>query len=260
MSSKTRPTLAILVSSFSLCLLCASVSFAQDIDVGAIKDEKKKPKYDLVAWGQLKPVKGQAGYFEFSYTKTVKRRPKKMSAFVKLGDDLKVLEDTKISAKKLAVGTKAHLYGQARENETVNPLGITTMEYSLKNVSAVLIGKGIKIDPEYRDPANKQNKWHTGVISEPKMGSPFRLTIDDKKHAVTLAKRPVLLSRDPVKGSKVTTQKKRFYAFILADETEDRPETKKKSDKKKPAFETNRVILLDTAAVKYRVYNNLFPS
>ena len=57
---------------------------------------RPKPSYDLVGWGQLKPVKGNEGFYDFSCTAREKGRWKKLKVFVKLSDGLKVLADRRV--------------------------------------------------------------------------------------------------------------------------------------------------------------------
>jgi hypothetical protein len=220
------------------------------------KDAKKKPSYDLIAWGQLKPIKKQEGFYEFSYIGRVKRRPKKLSAFVKIGDDLKVLKDRRATPKQLVAGTKAFVLGKVFEKNSLSATGLANTEFSMRNVQALLIGKGIKVNVEYRDRRDEEVMWYSAVIVDAKKG--VVLTIDENEHRTTLGSRSLIIQRLVAEPKDLGTSKKGFYAFILAKKSEERPETKKKSDEKKGAFVTSRIILLDPTAVKAGLYSKIY--
>ncbi len=220
------------------------------------ENAKKKPSYDLIAWGQLKPVKNQEGFYEFSYTAKVKRKRRKLSAFVKIGDDLKVLKDQRATPKQLQVGTKALVLGRVYEKNSLDATGLSSTVFSMRNVQALLIGKGIKVNTDYRDPRDDEVMWYAAVVADSKKGVAFE--IDKNEHQTTLDRKSLIIQRLVAEAEDLGKSKKGFYAFILARKSEERPETKKKSDAKKEAFVTSRIILLDLTAVKAGLYYKIY--
>ena len=220
------------------------------------KATKKKPSYDLIAWGQLKPVKSEEGFFELAYTKTVKRKRKKMVAFVKLGDGLKVLEDRRATAKQLQAGTRAFVLGKVFEKSNLSATGLTSSEFSMRNVQALLIGGGIKVNTDYRDPRDEEIMWYNAVIADSKKG--LALEIDENEHRTTLDRKTLIIQRRVAEPSVVAGSGKAFYGFVLANRSDERPRTKKRSDEKKESFVTSRVILLDSSAVKSGLYYKIY--
>ena len=81
---------------------------------------------------------------------------------------------------------------------------------------------------------------------------------DQKGYRVEVSKRTLLLSRMPAEASLITVNGKGLYAFVLGKKSDERPDTGRKSDAKKPVFSTTRVIVLDPVAVKLGLYQKLY--
>ena len=218
---------------------------------------RAKPSYDLVGWGQLKPVKGSEGFFEFSCTAREKGRWKKLKSFVKLSDDLKVLADTRAKLGEFKKDDKAFVLGKSREDTSVSPMGLSITDYRIISVQAVFRGKGLQVNEEYRDRKDKAVRWLDTLI-ETNDGELTVTFFDQKGYRVELGKRALLLSRMPAEASLVTANTKGLYAFVLGKKSEERPDTGRKSDAKKSVFSTSRVIVLDPMAVKLGLYQKLY--
>ena len=217
----------------------------------------EKPSYDLVGWGQLKPVKDNEGFYEFSCTAREKGRWKKRKTFVKLSDDLKVLADSRAKLADFKKDDKAFVLGKVHEDTSISPLGLSFTDYRIISVQAVLRGIGIKINKDYRDRRNKQVRWLDTLV-ETNEGQVKVTWFEQKGYRVEVEKKTLLLSRLPADPELVTANSKGLYAFVLGKATEQRPRTGRKSDEKKPVFSTNRIIVLDMAAVKLGLYQKLY--
>jgi len=218
--------------------------------------EKAAPRYDLIAWGELKPMKGSDGFFALAYTVHEKGKRRPRSAFVKIGADLKVLVDRRVAPKNLAAGGMAWVLAKQRSNSVVSPLGVSTTEYSLASVEAVFSGRSVKANAEYRDPRDAAIRWYEGTLGDP--GANISIEIDGKSHRALVDKRTLFIDRGAGEPADVLEAKRPFSAFILATRSEERPPSEKKSDAATPSFETARVIVLDPTAVKAGVYQKLY--
>ena len=217
----------------------------------------EKPSYDLVGWGQLKPVKDNEGFYEFSCTAREKGRWKKRKTFVKLSDDLKVLADSRAKLADFKKDDKAFVLGKVHEDTSISPLGLSFTDYRIISVQAVLRGIGIKINKDYRDRRDKQVRWLDTLV-ETNEGQVKVTWFEQKGYRVEVEKKTLLLSRLPADPELVTANSKGLYAFVLGKATGQRPRTGRKSDEKKPVFSTNRIIVLDMAAVKLGLYQKLY--
>lgn len=244
-----------------LCILLAttvqSPLFSQAEGKKGDEDSRPKPSYDLVAWGQLKPVKGNEGFYDFSCTAQEEGRWKKQKVFVKLGDGLKVLADRRVKLTEFKKDDKAYVLGKSREDTSVSPMGLSLTEYRIIAVQAVLKGKGIKINEDYRDRKDKSVRWLDTLV-ETNDGQLKVTYFEQKGYRVEVDKRALLIHRMPAEAELVTSNTRGLYAFVLGKKSEDRPDTGKKSDKKKPVFSTNRVIVLDLTALKLGLYQKLY--
>ncbi len=218
---------------------------------------REKPSYDLVGWGQLRPVKDNEGFYEFSCTAREKGRWKKRKTFVKLSDDLKVLADSRAKPADFKKDDKAFVLGKEREDTSVSPLGLSFTDYRIISVQAVLRGSGIKINKDYRDRRDKQVRWLETLV-ETNDGQVKVTCFEQKGYRIEVEKKTLLLSRQPADSERVTANTKGLYAFVLGKSTGQRPRTGRKSDDKKPVFSTNRVIVLDPTAVRLGLYQKLY--
>ena len=223
----------------------------------AEKAAKTQPAYDLGGWGQLKPVKGNEGFFEFACTAREKGRWRKLKAFVKLSDDLKVLADSRVELSEFKKDDKVFALGKNREDTSVSPMGLSVTYYRIIGVQALLRGKGIQVNKEYRDRKDKAVRW-LDMLVETNDGQLEVTFFEQKGYRVEVSKRTLLLSRMPVEASLITANGKGLYAFVLGKKSDERPDTGRKSDAKKPVFSTTRVIVLDPMAVKLGLYQKLY--
>ena len=215
------------------------------------------PSYDLVGWGQLKPVKGNEGFFEFACTAREKGRWRKLRAFVKLSDDLKVLADSRVELGEFKKDDKVFVLGRNREDTSVNPMGLSVTDYRIIGVQAMLRGKGIQVNKEYRDRKDKAVRWLDTLV-ETNDGQLKVTFFEQKGDRVEVSKRTLLLSRMPAEAPLITSNARGLYAFVLGKKSEERHDTGRKSDEKKPVFSTSRVIVLDPVAVKLGLYQKLY--
>ncbi|MEE3053091.1 MAG: hypothetical protein VYB34_05105 [Planctomycetota bacterium] len=218
---------------------------------------RAKPAYDLVGWGQLKPVKGNEGFFEFACTAREKGRWRKLKTFVKLSDDLKVLADSRVELSEFKKDDKVYALGKNREDTSVSPMGLSVTYYRIIGVQALLRGKGIQVNKEYRDRKDKAVRW-LDMLVETNDGQLEVTFFEQKGYRVEVSKRTLLLSRMPAEASLITSNSKGLYAFVLGKKSDERPDTGRKSDAKKPVFSTTRVIVLDPVAVKLGLYQKLY--
>jgi len=248
------------VAGFLLVIVVQSSAFCQ-AEGGNGKPEEEtapaKPSYDLIGWGQLKPVKGNDGFYDFSCTAQDKGRWKKLKAFVKLSDDLKVLADRRVKLTEFKKDDKAYVLGKHREDTSVSPMGLSVTDYRIIGVQAVLKGKGIKINKDYRDRRDKAVRWLDTLV-ETSDGQLKVTFFEQKGYRVEADKRTLLISRMPAEAELVTSKTRGLYAFVLGKKSDEHPDTGKKSDKKKPVFSTNRVIVLDLTALKLGLYQKLY--
>ncbi len=216
-----------------------------------------KPSYDLVGWGQLKPVKGNEGFYDFSCTAREKGRWKKQKVFVKLSDGLKVLADRRVKLTEFKKDDKAYVLGKNREDTSVNPMGLSFTDYRIIGVQAVLKGSGIKVNKDYRDRRDKAVRWLDTQV-ETSDGQLKVTFFEQKGYRVEADKRTLLINRAPAEAELITSNSRGIYAFVLGKKSEEHPDTGKKSDKKKSVFSTNRVIILDLTALKLGLYQKLY--
>ena len=218
---------------------------------------RPKPSYDLVGWGQLKPVKGNEGFYDFSCTAREKGRWKKQKVFVKLSDGLKVLADSRVKLTEFKKDDKAYVLGKNREDTSVSPMGLSFTDYRIIGVQAVLKGSGIKVNKDYRDRKDKAVRWLDTQV-ETSDGQLKVTFFEQKGYRVEADKRTLLIHRAPAEAELITSSSRGIYAFVLGKKSEEHPDTGKKSDKKKSVFSTNRVIVLDLTALKLGLYQKLY--
>ena len=210
---------------------------------------KPRPSYDLIGWGQLKPVKNNEGFFDFTCTVSEKGRWKKKKVFVKITDDLKVLADRRARLADFKKDDKAFILGKEREDTSLSPMGLSFTDYRIIGVQAVLKGKGIKINKDYRDRRDRKVRWLDTLV-ETNDGQVKVTYFEQMGYRVEVDKKTILRSRLPADPGPVTANTKGFYAFVLGKNSQLRPQTGRKADEKRAVFSTNRVIVLDLAAVK----------
>lgn len=247
----------LLIAAAQCQLLCQDDEGKEAGRKPAEEAARSKPSYDLVGWGQLKPLKDNEGFYEFSCTAREKGRWKKRKTFVKLSDELKVLADSGAKLADFKKDDKAFILGKEREDTSISPLGLSFTDYRIIGVQAVLRGKGIQVNKDYRDRRDKQVRWLDTLV-ETNDGQVRVTYFEQKGYRVEADKKTLLLSRLPADPELVTANTKGLYAFVLGKATEERPDTGRKSDEKKPVFSTNRVIVLDPAAVKLGLYQKLY--
>ena len=178
------------------------------------KDSVPKPSYDLVGWGQLKPVKGNEGFYDFSCTAREKGRWKKQKVFVKLSDGLKVLADRRVKLTEFKKDDKAYVLGKNREDTSVSPMGLSFTDYRIIGVQAVLKGRGIKVNKDYRDRRDKAVRWLDTQV-ETSDGQLKVTFFEQKGYRVEADKRTLLIHRAPAEAELITSSSRGIYAFCL---------------------------------------------
>ncbi|MEM7234247.1 MAG: hypothetical protein AAF517_18865 [Planctomycetota bacterium] len=229
---------------------------------GKKNDEAKKreSEFDIKAWGKLgKAIKGSDGFYEITYyvSPGPKKKPKPVKAFVKIAEDCTVFHDRAIKVEQIKAGSNLHIFGKPVERDVPNRGGGGVnrggTDRQIQNAQVVLCGdtESFDIDERYKHPKLDDMKWLKAEAEQSKGGLSVKFGLSP--YRVVLGKRSPVLLRQKVKRTvKLDKKLLRSGAMIriFANKTRDRPETKRKSDKEKGAFQADRVVLLDRRYVR----------
>ena len=211
---------------------------------------KGPTRFDLVAWGPIKEVKG-TGFWTLTYVKMEPRKAaKRETVFVKVAEDAKYYLDKMMDIRELKEGDKVWLFGKDVEREAMSPTGYQDVDRQIQNVGAIVMGEYIQVNTTYKDPQDAKMKWLEAEVTKP--GASITVSYDGNNYRVTQGKICPVLRRE--KGGEAKLLKNNTNVQVYADKQEERPETKSTSDAKKSSFLAKTVVILDPRLVRTPVY------
>jgi len=225
------------------------------------KEKAAKSLRDVSSIAKLgRGVRGNEGFFDVTiYGRDEKGKKKSTKAFLKLDDEVPLYVDRQVKIEHLKEGDKIVVFGRPVETEVEERVGgggggrggrggggriQRGWDRQIQNVKVLLTGDELDTNAVYKDTKDQSLKWVRSTITSTLGGIWIRH--EGNKYKVVLAKRAPMIKR-----FRATTEKERKvlkkarYVHLNADETDSRPQTKKKSDAKKESYEGMRLIILD---------------
>lgn len=197
---------------------------------------------DLMAWGTVKEVKDAERFFTLDYTKVEGQKARKLSAFVKIPEDVALFRDRLVRITDLKEGDGVWILGRPMEIETQTPQGVTGIDRQMQNVQAIVLGDGLRVNRAYRDPRDKKVQWCEAKVT--KAGPAIAVEYEGSSFGrVTMAKGVQVMVREKAPDAKGL--KSGAMLEVEGAKSEERPATKSAADGKKPAFVARKAVLLD---------------
>jgi len=246
-------------------LAFATDAFAQRRDRGDGSSAETDKRHDVRTIARLgKGVRGNAGFFDVSYAyRDEKGRKKSRKAFLQIGETKEVYRDRQVRIGYLEAGQKIFILGRVVEREVQDRGGGLGgagrggagrggggrggKDRQIQNARVVVTGEAVEVNRSFIDPKEKSvmGLEARGASSNAGLwvkyqGNDFRVTLG-RKAPVLLRYRMAEKERKLVKKAK--------YIHLLADESDVRPDTARKSDLGKPSLEMKRLIVLDPRLV-----------
>lgn len=197
---------------------------------------------DLTAWGTIKEVKDADRFFTLDYTKLEGQKARKLSAFVKIPEDVELFRDRLLRVTDLKEGDGVWILGRPMEIETQTPQGVTGIDRQMQNVQAIVLGDGLRVHRAYRDPRDPKVKWCEAKVT--KAGPAIAVEHEGSTFGrVTMAKGVQIMVRE--KSPDARGLKSGAMVEVEGAKSDERPETKSAADGKKPAFVVKKAVILD---------------
>ena len=228
------------------------------------EDERDDEKDDdgLSTWGQLgKPVKGSEDFYAFSYyAADSKGRLKKQSGFLRIPKDQEVFRDDRLRVTDLKPGERIAVFGKVVERDVPQRGGrggaganVSGRDLQIQMAKVVLAGseKTVAVDEKVKVKRFPGLKWCEATVEQSKGG--ILVKYNSLEYRVTMDRSAPVLRRAKVERSEKVDKKllrSGTAIFIRAKPSKTRPETKKKSDRKKSAFEVEQLVVVDKRLVK----------
>jgi hypothetical protein len=193
------------------------------------------PPRDIL--GTVQRIKGTEEFYTFTY----RDGKKSVAAFLKLPEGANLLYDKFIQLTDLKQGDAVWVFGRPVEREAGGQGGYGGVDRQIQNVSVVCTGKELNINSGYKDPRQKDSKWCQAVVSKP--GPALWVKFDGQEYKLVTQKATPIFARE--ESSTKGAIKNGTLVLVAAEETTERPESKKPADEKKPAYLARKVVLLD---------------
>lgn len=221
--------------------------------------EKSEKKHDLRTIAKLgKGVRGNESFFDVSYSYRDKKGKKKLQkAFLQIDAKADVYLDRQIRIQNLGAGKKIFILGRAVERDVQErggggggaggalggAGGRSGKDRQIQNARVILTGDAVEVNRSYVDPKDKAVKWIEATVSSSNAGLWVKYQGDEFR--VTMGRKAPVLVRAKLTEKERKILKKAKYIHLIADDSNVRPETKRRADLAKPSFDMKRLIVLD---------------
>ena len=236
------------------------------------REEDKGKRHDLREWGDLRPVRGEKGTYEFWYKKREKGKLRTRKVLVKVPEEKEkcsVYQDVRIRLNHLKAKDRVLLFGKPVAHEVYGGRGgglgavRSGKDYQVQNTRVLLAGDvdTFALDETYTNRKLPGVIWLRAEVQDTAGG--LKVLYKGNGHRVNMAKRAPLVKRvklvkRELERFRKSTKKRKVY--LHADAVEEKKGSKKKKktdDRKKSArdnelktYRAGRVIILDPRLLK----------
>lgn len=225
-------------------LILASMVLTAAVSTGVRLEGGDDDAGPLDVWGAVKHLHDD--YFDLRF----KEGRKSHAVFVRLGDKADYLRDRLLTVTELAEGDSVWILGRRLEQDVPGQRNVRGgTDRQMQNVQAIL--RGIESEPKRkpRDAEKTKVAWYRGKVVSA-TGS-LSVEVNGDTYRAVMRKSTPIVAREKIERDEI---KKTAVISVMAKPTEQRPETKRKSDREKKAYDATKVIVLDP-----RLLRSIYP-
>lgn len=209
--------------------------------------------FDLEAWGTIKPIK-DTDFWEFAHIEVDEktRRAKKITALVRIPEDVTYYQDKPIPMADLEADAKLWIFARRFEQEAPSSTGYMGTDRQMKNCSGIFLGEALTVNASFKNPQDPESRWYQVTVAEP--GASISVSFDSLSYKVVLLRTAPVVKREKLDAT--PKLKSGLRVALGLEKSDERPEGKLPSSIKADtqSYVAKAVFILDP-----RLMGNFYP-